>query len=116
MFTYGTYYQRKHSPCCTNTELLRGPPGACCNPKSQDSNETVELTTTVTELSKQVNQLTNLITLPIIEATNNDVTNNDVTENDDTLSDQVSALINQVSNLTTRLDTITISNNKPVNT
>lgn len=114
MFTYGTYYQRKHSPCCTNTELLRGPPGACCSPKAantSESDENVVLSTTVTELSKQVKQLTNLITLPIIDATENEVT-----DNDDTLSDQVSALTAQVTNLTTRLDTITISNNKLVKT
>jgi len=112
MFTYGTYYQRKHSPCCTNTELLRGPPGACCNPKKiSDSNETVELTTTVSELSNQVKQLTNLITLPIIEATEKDAPKNDAT-----LSDQVSALRNQVSNLTTKLETMTLSNKEQVQT
>lgn len=28
MLTYGTYYQKKHAPCCTNMELLKGPRGA----------------------------------------------------------------------------------------
>jgi hypothetical protein len=111
MFTYGTYYQRKHSPCCTNTELLRGPPGACCKSNSSDSNEAVELTTTVAELSNQVKQLTNLITLPIIEATEKDAP-----KKEPTLSDQVSALRNQVSNLTTKLETMTLSNKEQVQT
>ena len=106
MFTYGTYYQKKHSPCCTNMELLRGPRGppgaAATKPTLQTETNMTSgntLSPTVTELSDQVKQLTNLITLP-----------SNTPINDTTLSDQVSALTAQVTTLTNRLNTITLFN------
>jgi len=107
MFTYGTYYQRKHSPAFTNIELLKGPPGPSGSYMVAKDNkfegptpvsEFRSLSSTVTELTKEVKQLTNLITVPI----------NNAPKSKDTLYNEVFVLRNQVSNLTRVIETMTI--------